>query len=123
MEELDEYEYGFTRLRHILKEKYDDPSGKKPRPKFKRNMAGKKAEEGKQEEDMTTMASEKDKKSQADPNETEEPMIEEITDEQAEAIEKEEAAKKEAEKKDSSGDDDQIKEKKPEEGKDEVYRG
>ena len=93
MEELDEFEYGFERLRHILKDRYDNPDGSKPRPKMKRE----KAEELKQEEDVTTMASEKDK--QYYDGEDEETMIEEITDEQAEAIEKEQAEKEEAERK------------------------
>ena len=45
MEELDEFEYGFERLRHILKDKYDDPSGKKPRPKKIRKKPKKVEEE------------------------------------------------------------------------------
>lgn len=61
MEELDEFEYRFERLRHILQDKYDDPSGKMPRPKRRRAKA-KLAEDSKVEEevDKTTMASEKD---------------------------------------------------------------
>ena len=35
MEELDEFEYKFERLRHILGNKYDNPNGEKPRPKKK----------------------------------------------------------------------------------------
>ena len=94
-EELDEFEFKFERLRHILKDKYEDPSGKyKARPKKKRNKK-KNIEESKAEEtDKTstttaTQASEKDKteakkektEEKAEVNDDEEPMIEEITDE------------------------------------------
>lgn len=106
MEELDEFEYRFERLRHILQDKYDDPSGKKPRPKKKREKLEKllaEEEDSKVEDDAekTTMASEnknEDGKStstnapqQQLQEEEEETMIEEITDEQAEQIEKEQA--------------------------------
>lgn len=107
-EELDEFEYKFDRLRQVLKDKFDDPSGKyKPRSKKRRNKK-KKIEESKVEEeteadaDATTTAtqpSEKDKtESITDKSEKpdeEETGIEEITDEQAEQMEKEQAEKDE----------------------------
>mgnify|MGYP001170988450 FL=1 len=93
-EELDEFEYKFDRLRQVLKDKFDDPSGKyKPRAKKRRNKK-KKMEESKVEEETeayadasttATQPSEKDKtESITDKSEKpdeEETGIEEITDE------------------------------------------
>lgn len=90
-EELDEFEYKFERLRHILGKKYDDPSGKRPAEKKKNK---KKAEMKKKMEEEAA----KNKSDIASTNDTENPTVEEITDEQAELIEKQEAeAKKKAE--------------------------
>jgi len=95
-EELDEFEFKFERLRHILKDKYEDPSGKyKARPKKRRNKK-KNIEESKDEEETdktstttATQASEQDKaevkkektEEKTEVEDDEEPMIEEITDE------------------------------------------
>jgi len=69
MEELDEFEFKFERLRHILGPKFDDPSGAKPREKKKnkrKELERKKLEEA---------------KSAVSTNDTEATGIEEITDE------------------------------------------
>lgn len=90
-EELDEFEYKFERLRHILGKKFDNPTGEMPREKKKNK---------KKEQERIRLEKEKaaNKSDIASTNDTETTGIEEITDEQAEQIEREEAeAKKKAE--------------------------
>jgi dynein assembly factor 3, axonemal len=88
MEDMEMYEHGFEKLKHILGDDYYDP---KTKEKMRKEREAKKKEE------------EEKKKLE---NIEEEPMIEEVTDDQAEQIEKkQEEEKAAASKKPKSGKD------------------
>jgi len=74
MEELDEFEFKFERLRHILGKKFDNPTGEKPREKKKNKR---------KEQERMRLEKEKaaNKSDIASTNDTDATGIEEITDE------------------------------------------